>query len=94
MVNAFFPRNSREASLGLLQKFWTMVYARTDIPPAVRQYFRILAQRLRRSRGVSAVEYGMMLALIMCVVLGSLASLGTTLFSGVYSAVLAIAAIT
>jgi Flp pilus assembly pilin Flp len=60
----------------------------------LRRALRVLAQRLRRSRGVSAIEYGLMIALISCVILGSLSSLGTTLFSGIYTAMTAVAAIT
>jgi Flp pilus assembly pilin Flp len=71
-----------------------MVNTRHVMPAAVRRYVCVLAQRLRRSRGVSAVEYGVLAALLMCLIIGSLASLGTTLFSGVYNSMLSLAAIT
>jgi len=71
-----------------------MLNAVPMMPQRFRHQLRILVQRLRRSRGVSAVEYGLMLACIMCVIIGSVASLGTTLFQGIYNAMTVMAGIT
>lgn len=59
----------------------------------LRRRARVLLERLRRSRGASAVEYGLMLALISVAIMGSLTALGTTLFDGIYNAMLSIASI-
>ena len=79
MVNAFFARNFPATALGLLRKFDSVVTVRFSIPPGPRQRLRVLAQRLRRSRGASAVEYGLMVAFISIAILGGLSSLGITL---------------
>ncbi len=62
-----------------------MLTARTVIRPGLR---RRLAQRLRRSRGASAVEYGLMIAFITIAILGGLTSLGVTLRDDVFQQLL------
>jgi len=61
-----------------------MVIAHSALPPGLRQRLGVLAQRLRRSRGASAVEYGLMIAFIMIAILGGLTSLGVTLRDDVF----------
>jgi Flp pilus assembly pilin Flp len=61
-----------------------MNFARTAFPPGLRPRLRVLAQRLRRSRGASAVEYGLMIAFITIAILGGLTSLGVTLRDDVF----------
>ena len=61
-----------------------MNFARTASPLGLRQRLRVLAQRLRRSRGASAVEYGLMIAFITIAILGGLTSLGVTLRDDVF----------
>jgi Flp pilus assembly pilin Flp len=70
-----------------------MVKTRPLLIARLRRQARVLLQRLRRSRGVSAVEYGLMLALISVAILGSVTALGTTLFDGIYRAMLSVASV-
>ena len=74
MVNAFFARNPPPVLLGLLPKVAPMVVLHSAISLRLRRRLRALARR--RCRGASAIEYGLMAAVISVAIIGGLSSLG------------------